>query len=62
MQTVPAIEIDGVPANVLYAALAPGFIGLHQINVAVPTTISSGQVTLTIASGIGNVTYQLWVQ
>jgi uncharacterized protein (TIGR03437 family) len=62
MQTVPAIQIDGIPANVLYAAIAPGFIGLYQINVAVPLAVSSGQVSLTIASGIGNVTYPLWVQ
>jgi uncharacterized protein (TIGR03437 family) len=62
MLAVPAIQIGGIPAAVSYAALAPGFIGLYQINVAVPATVPSGQVALSIASGIGTVNYNLWIQ
>jgi len=41
---------------------SPGFIGLYQINVTVPAATPSGKVTLTLASGIGDVSYDLWVQ
>ncbi len=34
---LPFVTIDGVPAPVRYSGLAPGFVGLWQINVAVPT-------------------------
>ena len=62
MQTTPTVQIGGVPATVEYAGLAPGFIGLYQINVAVPANTPSGQVSLTLTSGIGNASYNLWVQ
>lgn len=41
--------IDGQPAQVLYAGSAPGFTGLNQINVMLPTGISSGVHNLVIA-------------
>lgn len=62
MQTTPAVQIDGVPASVLYAGLAPEYIGLYQVNVQVPATVPSGQVALTIATGTGSANYNLWVQ
>ncbi|MGO9259319.1 MAG: hypothetical protein ACLQU1_23845 [Bryobacteraceae bacterium] len=62
MQTTPSVQIAGVAATVQYAGLAPGFIGLYQINVAVPPNTPSGQVSLTLSSGIGNLSYDLWVQ
>lgn len=44
-------SIGGQPAQVLYAGLAPGFVGLFQINLAVPANASTGALvplTLTI--------------
>jgi uncharacterized protein (TIGR03437 family) len=62
MQIAPAIQIGGKPAQVLYAGLSPGFPGLYQINLVVPPDAPSGKVTLTIASGTGDVNYDFWVQ
>jgi uncharacterized protein (TIGR03437 family) len=43
------VYMDGQPAVVQFAGLAPGFPGLYQINVTVPTNLSStGQVDVAI--------------
>ncbi len=60
--TTPAVTIGGVPARVLFAGLAAGFVGLYQINVqvsdntpvgpAVPVAVFSGSTasnTVTVA-------------
>lgn len=62
MQTVPSVRIAGTAASVEFAGMSPGFIGLYQINVTVPPTTPSGKVPLTVASGVGDVDYDLWVQ
>ena len=62
VQTVPSVRIAGAAASVQFAGLSPGFIGLYQINVAVPPATPSGKVTLTLSSGIGDINYDLWVQ
>jgi uncharacterized protein (TIGR03437 family) len=41
-------SIGGQPAQVLYAGLAPGFVGLYQLNIAVPANASTGLVPLTL--------------
>ena len=34
--TLPAITIGGVRTEPLFAGLAPGFVGLYQVNAEVP--------------------------
>jgi uncharacterized protein (TIGR03437 family) len=42
-------DVDGTAATVLFAGLAPGLIGLYQINVTIPTTTTAGDHFLDIA-------------
>ncbi len=50
--TVTAV-IGGQPAPVLFAGAAPGYPGLYQLNISVPTTVGSGQNELDLfANGI----------
>jgi uncharacterized protein (TIGR03437 family) len=49
---MPTVEFGGVSGDVLYAGLAPGFVGLYQMNVKVPGTAPLGmQVPLTVTMG-----------
>jgi uncharacterized protein (TIGR03437 family) len=48
----PVVEFGGVSGDVLYAGLAPGFVGLYQLNVRVPGDAPLGmQVPLTVTMG-----------
>ena len=40
--------IAGVPADVSFAGLAPGMIGVYQVNITVPAKLPSGPARLTI--------------
>jgi uncharacterized protein (TIGR03437 family) len=40
--TLPTVEIDNVSAKVYGAALAPGFTGLYQVAIEVPSTLGNG--------------------
>ena len=54
----PEVSIGGAAANVLFAGLAPGFIGLYQVNVQVPAAAPSGDavgVSLRIGGAESNV-------
>ena len=42
--------INGQPADLLYAGIAPGYVGLMQINARVPGGVS-GEVAVTLAVG-----------
>ncbi|MGP0073755.1 MAG: SBBP repeat-containing protein [Bryobacteraceae bacterium] len=49
--TLPTVSIDNIPATVYGAALAPGFAGLYQVAIQVPTSLGDGDwpIQATIA-------------
>jgi uncharacterized protein (TIGR03437 family) len=49
--TLPSVTVGNIPATVYGAALAPGFAGLYQIAIQVPTSLANGDwpVQATIA-------------
>jgi uncharacterized protein (TIGR03437 family) len=42
-------DISGVTATVTYAGLAPGFAGLYQVNLTIPTGLTAGENDLDIS-------------
>jgi uncharacterized protein (TIGR03437 family) len=51
MKTDVAASIGGVPAAVMFAGLAPGGIGLYQLNIQVPQGAPAGAQELIISTG-----------
>ena len=51
-QTVntPTVSIGGLLATVSYSGLAPGFVGLYQINVQAPLNLPAGNQPLQVTS------------
>jgi uncharacterized protein (TIGR03437 family) len=48
----PTVTVGGVSAQVLFSGLAPGFVGLWQINAEVPATApTGGSVSLRVTMG-----------
>jgi uncharacterized protein (TIGR03437 family) len=45
------LSIGGRPASVTYSGLAPGFVGLYQVNAVVPTGLSAGNHEILIQAG-----------
>jgi uncharacterized protein (TIGR03437 family) len=45
------ISFAGVPATILYDGLAPGYVGLYQINIQVPNVAASDSVPVTFSLG-----------
>ncbi len=50
-KATPTVTIGGQNAPVLFTGLAPGLVGLYQVNVTVPTGIGTGLQQATIAIG-----------
>jgi uncharacterized protein (TIGR03437 family) len=46
---IPTVTIGGVAAGVQFSGLAPGFVGLWQVNVVVPAGAGSGEITLQLS-------------
>ena len=53
--STPVVTIGGVPAAVTFSGLAPGFVGLYQVNAEVPANARTGDA-VPVALTIGGVT------
>jgi minor extracellular serine protease Vpr len=49
--TLPAVTIGGRPAAVDFSGLAPGFVGLYQVNAVVPADAPAGFQPLVVSIG-----------
>jgi uncharacterized protein (TIGR03437 family) len=51
-RTQPTVTIGGVQATVKFSGMAPGWVGLWQINAEVPANVNPGSaVSMTITAG-----------
>ena len=48
---LPQVTIGGLPARVDYHGLAPGYLGLYQVNVQIPADVPSGEQPLFLTVG-----------
>jgi uncharacterized protein (TIGR03437 family) len=54
---IPAVFVGGVPAQVAFAGQAPGYSGVAQVNLTIPSNAPTGSsVSLIIKSADGSVT------
>ncbi len=49
-QATPTVTIGGVSANVTFSGLAPGFVGLYQVNVQIPDGVTDGNSVAVVLS------------
>src|ERR1035438_2846169 len=60
--TAPTVTLGGVSLPVLYYGLAPGEVGVYQINVSVPASVPAGLAEkLVITQGTGTTSIGLRV-
>jgi uncharacterized protein (TIGR03437 family) len=45
------VTLGGVACPVQYTGLAPGFVGVYQVNFQVPASVPSGNQDLIVSSG-----------
>ena len=48
--TLPTVTIGGVTATPSFSGLAPGYVGLYQVNVPVPATVAAGSAVPVVIS------------
>jgi uncharacterized protein (TIGR03437 family) len=58
----PTVTVGGVSAPVQFCGLAPGFVGLYQLNVTVPANAPTGTQQLVISMSGASATVTLPVQ
>ena len=46
--TQPTLTVDGQTAEIFFAGMTPGFVGLDQINFRVPSNARSGKLPVVI--------------
>jgi uncharacterized protein (TIGR03437 family) len=57
------VRVANVPAEVLFSGLAPGFVGLYQINARIPMSVAPGVQPLVVsAAGISSNTVQIAIR
>jgi uncharacterized protein (TIGR03437 family) len=63
-EATPTVSIGGVPVTPIFSGLAPGDVGLYQVNVQVPAGVAKGStVPLAISlSGVASNTVTLAIQ
>lgn len=49
--STPTVTVGGANAPVSFSGLAPGFAGLYQLNVTVPTAIAAGNQPIIVSIG-----------
>lgn len=52
--TTPTVMIGGLVATLNYSGLAPGFVGLYQVNAQVPMTVTPGNAVAVFIT-VGNI-------
>ena len=50
-RTIPEVTVAGRPAEVLFSGLAPGYVGLYQVNIRIPADAPSGLQPVVITAG-----------
>jgi uncharacterized protein (TIGR03437 family) len=61
LSSVPGVtaSVGDAPAQVYFAGLAPGFVGLEQVNVIIPAGTAAGYQSLVLT--VGGESSQSWV-
>jgi uncharacterized protein (TIGR03437 family) len=60
---IPTVTIGGVNAPVIFSGLAPGIVGLYQVNITVPANVPTGLQPLILSiGGIASKASQLPIQ
>jgi uncharacterized protein (TIGR03437 family) len=60
---VPQVKVGNQNAKVAFAGLAPGLVGIDQVNIVVPSGLKSGAQTLSwLANGQAQVAYSIYVK
>lgn len=54
LMTQPSVTVGGIPAAVVFAGLAPGFVGLYQVNVQIPPSAPSGNTVPVVLNAGAN--------
>jgi adhesin/invasin len=61
--TTPTATIGNAAAQVTFSGLAPGFVGLTQVDLVVPSTLATGNYPMVITyAGQSTVAGTIWVK